>query len=551
GDGDIHTNNSSYNVTHTYSTPAPNGQFEIVLNMFSPNCEASVSQNIDLILPVASFEVPLKACVGDELEFNNLSEIANEYYWVFGDSSSSTDENPVHTYSQSGTYNVILSATYNPLGCSDAASKIITIYDPGLNLILPTDSFCLDQPVNFIVSSLFDIAGWELQYGDDDSYLAYTGANLWHTYPFGFSPSDNSISINLTMWPPDSACVREISEEIYLHNVHAKFGSTDEEDFIMCHGNYITFQDQSINSDFNHWDFGDGSSQSNITEPQHYYYSPGQYNVNLHITDSESGCSDKTSETLEVRDDAVIQFPVFYSCEGDPVQLSVSVEGGANNYNWSPAYLLDVPTSSDPVATITESTGFQLSLTDGYGCSGTATVWVEYIVAPPEIYWDTTIIIGDTVHLHTNFNPDYNLLWSHDGSLNCDNCPNPVAFTLETNTYYVTVSDPGDCFSKESEYTINVRQEATLSMPTVFTPNGDGVNDIFIVEGWGIKKISEFKIFNRWGDLVFETTDITEGWNGNYKGKKQATDTYTYIVKVEMYVGNRILAKQGYINLIR
>ncbi|MEA3444923.1 MAG: PKD domain-containing protein, partial [Bacteroidota bacterium] len=161
GDGDIHTNNSSYNVTHTYSTPAPNGQFEIVLNMFSPNCEASVSQNINLILPVASFEVPLKACVGDELEFNNLSEIANEYYWVFGDSSSSTDENPVHTYAQAGTYNVILSATYNPLGCSDAASKIITIYDPSLNLILPSDSFCLDQPVNFIVSSLFDIAGWE------------------------------------------------------------------------------------------------------------------------------------------------------------------------------------------------------------------------------------------------------------------------------------------------------------------------------------------------------------------------------------------------------
>jgi gliding motility-associated-like protein len=71
------------------------------------------------------------------------------------------------------------------------------------------------------------------------------------------------------------------------------------------------------------------------------------------------------------------------------------------------------------------------------------------------------------------------------------------------------------------------------------------------LEGWGIEKVLEFKIFNRWGELVFETTNPSIGWDGTYKGQDQMADTYTYIVSVKPYIQEAPLTKQGFINLIR
>ena len=74
---------------------------------------------------------------------------------------------------------------------------------------------------------------------------------------------------------------------------------------------------------------------------------------------------------------------------------------------------------------------------------------------------------------------------------------------------------------------------------------------MLFVEGWGIEKVLEFKIFNRWGEMVFETTNPNIGWDGTYKGQDQMADTYTYIVSVKPYIQEIPLTKQGFINLIR
>ena len=87
-------------------------------------------------------------------------------------------------------------------------------------------------------------------------------------------------------------------------------------------------------------------------------------------------------------------------------------------------------------------------------------------------------------------------------------------------------------------------------MPTAFTPNKDGINDVIYVRGWGIESLKEFKIFNRAGDLIYQTSDIYEGWDGTYNGKDQPDGTYIYLVIVYSYDGTE-RTKTGSIRLIR
>jgi gliding motility-associated-like protein len=92
--------------------------------------------------------------------------------------------------------------------------------------------------------------------------------------------------------------------------------------------------------------------------------------------------------------------------------------------------------------------------------------------------------------------------------------------------------------------------QMTLELPTTFTPNGDGNNDFIYVKGWGLKELIYFSIYNKWGEKVFETSDISEGWNGYYKGVLQNNGTYVYRVRAKTW---RDTEKEieGHINLMR
>jgi gliding motility-associated-like protein len=93
--------------------------------------------------------------------------------------------------------------------------------------------------------------------------------------------------------------------------------------------------------------------------------------------------------------------------------------------------------------------------------------------------------------------------------------------------------------------------QTSVDVPTAFTPNGDGTNDVIYADGWGIKKLNYFKIYNRWGQLVFESNDIKVGWDGTYNGVPQNMETYIYQVSVETYLDKQPLQKTSSFKLIR
>jgi len=164
---------------------------------------------------------------------------------------------------------------------------------------------------------------------------------------------------------------------------------------------------------------------------------------------------------------------------------------------------------------------------------------------------DTTIVSGGNVQLSGAGGSGYS--WSPASSLSCTNCQNPVANPTETTTYYLTVADTNNCININS-VTIRIIIEETVCddntifIPDIFSPNGDYNNDVLYVMGDDFE-IIEFVIYDRWGERVFETNDINQGWDGTYRGKILNPAVFVYYL--EAICNNENVVKKGNITLIR
>ncbi|HWY37181.1 MAG TPA: gliding motility-associated C-terminal domain-containing protein, partial [Bacteroidia bacterium] len=201
------------------------------------------------------------------------------------------------------------------------------------------------------------------------------------------------------------------------------------------------------------------------------------------------------------------------------------------------------------------TTTYSVIATDANGCKDTAFAFVYVQQPPTTITYTTSIIIGQTTQLPGEMpapNIGFTYTWTPTTDLSCVHCPTPVCSSTVDISYVEYISDIMGCFTSQSTFTVYVEPLSSVDVPTAFTPNGDGTNDVVYVAGWGIKKLNYFKIFNRWGELVFETTDIKVGWDGTYRGVPQNTETYVYEASVEPYIdSNKPVVKKGTIKLLR
>lgn len=126
---------------------------------------------------------------------------------------------------------------------------------------------------------------------------------------------------------------------------------------------------------------------------------------------------------------------------------------------------------------------------------------------------------------------------------------NPVAILGSDITYVVTARTADGCEATD-DIVIKVFAQADLLVPSAFTPNGDGLNDVLKVIPVGIKELKFFNVYNRWGELVFTTKDYMKGWDGNVSGKPQSTFTFVWVAEGIDNKGNRIIRK-GVVTLIR
>ena len=139
-------------------------------------------------------------------------------------------------------------------------------------------------------------------------------------------------------------------------------------------------------------------------------------------------------------------------------------------------------------------------------------------------------------------------LWSPALGLSCTACFNPIAAPSQTTTYCVLVSDTNNC-TDTACVTISVINCGDLFVPTAFSPNNDNINDVLLIQANCVQQL-DFKIYDRWGNKVFQSANVNDGWDGTYKGKAMDAAVFVYYVSATLFSGEP-LNRKGNISLIR
>jgi gliding motility-associated-like protein len=235
--------------------------------------------------------------------------------------------------------------------------------------------------------------------------------------------------------------------------------------------------------------------------------------------------------------------------------------GNGISYAWSPASLVQNPTSLITTAYPKDTTTFTLSVYDTLGCpkAGTSTVLVSVVPAVQVFAGnDTSIVINQPLVFQSTASSFATVFsWSPATGLNSTSILQPTAILTNallngafSITYTLTASTVQGCTASANVTVKIFKTLPSIFVPSAFTPNGDGKNDIIKPILAGISQLQFFRVYNRYGQLVFETSTINKGWDGRINGELQGTATYVYDAQALDY-NNQPVKQSGTFVLIR
>ncbi len=266
------------------------------------------------------------------------------------------------------------------------------------------------------------------------------------------------------------------------------------------------------------------------------------------LSTGDFGCTVLDSLQVSVFPGTTIYTDTLYKiCEGTPLHLSAT---GNGMYEWTPAKGLSNPVIANPVATLADSIKYKVVLTNSYGCKDSANVTInvfkKLVVSAGT---DQSILLGDTVLLNGDVQgTSVTYSWASPGLIsNSGDLQLVVSPPVDTHYTLNAVSTVG-CGNSSSTVTVHVFKN--IYMPKAFTPNADGLNDVyhvFMLDGY---KLLSFTIFNRLGEKVFSTTNANTGWDGTIGAHLQDSGQYVYYLEMKHRSGKKITRK-GTILLLR
>lgn len=303
-------------------------------------------------------------------------------------------------------------------------------------------------------------------------------------------------------------------------------------------GNRFNFTNNSTNAvgGMNYlWRFGDGDSAT-TRDVSHIYKKAGVYRVVLYVY-SSSACGDSTAITINVFENVSADFTINKVCTNTPLQIiNTTVEPGTSpvHYLWSfgngnTSILRDPPTQ---VYSAAGNYIVSLSVyTDQCPHPVSTLKRFAFVDAPktPLRYPDQIAVSNFPLQLEARDIGD-NILWKP--AVNLDN---PISFTPvfrgnSDQLYTIEIRTNSGCLTVDTQL-VKVHPRVEIYVPNSFTPNNDGLNDILKPYTIGIKTLSYFRIFNRWGQLMFETHQLNTGWDGRFKGNKSEMQAVVWEVE--------------------
>lgn len=468
------------------------------------------------------------------------------------------------SYSEAGEYYLKFEVTTS-FGCHDVQQELLTIGGPSGDMFVngehlengSTVNACLHDTLDFSIENGEGIDYVEWTFGEGGSAQGDSTSYVYHYMP----SSGNPYRVDVTLSGSGCENMPPMTVFVDIYNVQASFSLINPEsgmlaDTFQCSPFTLNLTDISTGDDllYNWHVEGLGT----YTEPNwdsvlfvNNTQMDSVVDITLEVENTEVGCWDDTVRQVVIgyvpdpnaTTDTII-------CENDGFYLHA--ENG-EQYVWYPGLYLSETDVSDPYAAPEEDMTYYLTVTSASECvnKDTVEVTIQYPVASSIGSSQDTIIIGESVsnYIETD-QPAVDIQWLPDINISCTGCENPTFYPRETQSYVVSITDSLGCFTEELSYDVFVDIRYTLDVPKAFTPEGNQVNRIVYVKGVGIKDLKEFSIYNRWGEKLFQTDDIDEGWDGYYKGKLQSVDTYVFYVEAEMWDGN-IKTQKGTIMLMQ
>ena len=283
---------------------------------------------------------------------------------------------------------------------------------------------------------------------------------------------------------------------------------------------------------------GTGLSCTTCTSPVASPVAPAVYVV----TGTDSiGCAAKDTVRVGIQTKATFVTNASAEiCLGQHYQLAAA---GATLYNWTPASSLDHPDIANPVATPTVNTTYIVTGREGSCLADTHSVRIVVRPLPAvDAGGDLRVVAGNAVLLQASGTGITRVAWKEDPSLSCFSCYAPEARPRVSTTYFITAYNEYGCPATDSVRVYVLCDGSQLFIPNTFTPNGDGQNDFFFPRGAGIDHINSFRVYSRWGELLFDRSNLSvndeySGWNGTFNGRKLNPDVYIYVMEATCDTG--------------
>lgn len=442
------------------------------------------------------------ACNGNPVTLDATNNFQS-YLWSPGNQTTSSI-----TVSVGGTYAVKVTDDF---GCT--ATDTVTISDRNPQVFAGNDaSFCVGQTATLTASSPQQVTYVWQPGGATTASITVTSAGTYIVTGTDVSGCFSSDTVIVTVFAgamPNLGPDRTICSEATT---------------ILNPGNYVSYQ------------WSNGATTSTIEVNQ-----AGSYVVT--VVDA-NGCSGTDNITISIHPPIIFSLNDAVICRDSIVTLSAP--GGYFSYLWSP----NGETTSSIL--VNKEGAYSVTVTDANGCTASDQAVVSYYSYLVEAMATPAVINkGDTTQLNVTVNGgsgNYNYSWTPAIDLNNTNIQNPWAVPSDTIVYTITVTDiTTTCHAGTDTVIVVVITESLYAVPDAFTPDGDGKNDLFMIYTSGDLIVQEFKIYNRWGELVYSGT---MGWDGTYKGKQQPVGTYVYYAVLQ-YPDGRKENVHGAFTLIR
>jgi gliding motility-associated-like protein len=519
-------------VEHSYKNE---GKYAVGLTVYKYGCSKSMVTASDFVKvqkASAAFTISDSVwnCYPKLIQFTPkfVSKETIGGHWTFENENNISDiDTSMHpqiytyTYSSPGVYHPKLSIETS-FHCVDTYSKDITISGPTGSFTANPAKACKGDEITLALKDTANLVKFEWDLGDGRVVQG-------NPVKFSYSTGGDKL-IGLILYGRMENCKPVDTARYQIDNLKAKFSVANP---YFCEKNNLSFVNTSIGQQSQTWNFGDGAISTAVS-PGHVF-SAGQFNVSL-IANSSNGCADTAQQKLVVNplpkltvsNDTII-------CFGGTAVLNAS---GGDQIVWYPSSGVADSTIYHLLVKPSQSEYYKAKVTtSSTQCTNSDSVYV-FVQQPPVIVMqparDTTIHIGESITLNVSTQVPVSYVWSPNYSLSCVNCADPIAKPMTDTIYTIEVMDVNKCFKRNASVKILINKNIPLELPSAFTPSGEEKNRILSPKGFGIEELLEFKIYNRWGNLVFSSTDLSSGWDGKFQGKDQPIDTYIYTVTARM-----------------